>query len=316
MVAATIDKLKNWQDGQTIDIAAEMMDLTMQIVYRTIFGERTSRADEEAKQAITLLQKYSGEMLTGASTITEVECDAAKKTLHTVVDELIAEHRSSQQSDFLDLLVNAIDPDTGSPMSDEQIRAEAINFYIAGQETSANALAWTWYMLAEYPDIQERLHHEVANVLGENKATSDSLAQMTYTECVIKESMRILPPAWLIGRRPTENVEINGYTIDPDATIAICAYVFHRNPAVFPDPERFDPDRFLAEPPRYTYLPFGAGPHVCIGQPFSMLETSLILTTMMQQFRIEPDYDHPIEAEPLITLRPKNGIKIRLNKRN
>lgn len=315
MLNATLQQMETWEDGQTIDIAAEMMNLTMNIVYRTIFGNRTNQADQQAKDAITLLQKYAGEMLIGAVTITEEQCDAAKAILNSVVDDLIREHKEHEQSDFLDLLLKARDPETGHAMSDEQIRAEAINFYIAGQETSANALAWSWYELAEHPEIQHCLDEELDSVLGASTVSLQTLGNLQYTERVLKESMRILPPAWLIGRRPTENVEIAGYNIDPEASIAICSYAFHRNPTIFPEPDTFNPDRFLTDPPKYAYLPFGAGAHICIGQPFAMLETSFILSTIAQHFWIEPAYDQPVEPEPLITLRPKNGIKVRLTKR-
>jgi len=167
-----------------------------------------------------------------------------------------------------------------------------------------------------HPEIQERLYQEVKSVLKNAQLTADSLANMPFVVNTIREGLRFYPPAWLIGRSPIEPLTLDGYLINPEDTIAISPYVLHHTAEYFPDPERFDPDRFLAEPLRYTYLPFGAGPHICLGQPFASLEMALILATVISHWRLRPASDAPIEWLPLVTLQPAHGVNVILERRS
>src|SRR5258708_7906216 len=316
MVKATLEAIHDWQPGETRDVLDDMTTLSMQIVYRTIFGNNDSSADSAALDAIVTLQKYSGEALIRKSSISEDTVQQARDSLNRSVDALITQRRQSRGKDFLSLLLDTRDTETGQAMSDEQARAEAINFFVAGQETSATALVWTWWLLALNPDAESALHAEIDSILGDALPTPEHLARLTYTENLIKESMRVMPPVWLIGRRSTVPITLDGYEIDPEASIAISPYVLHRIPEYYPDPDRFNPLRFEADLPRYSYLPFGTGPHVCIGQPFGMMEVALILTTIARRWRLKLVPDQQIVPEPLITLRPKDGIKVMLEARN
>ena len=316
MVEATLEAIHHWRPGETRDVLDDMTTLSMQIVYRTIFGNNDSSADSAALDAIVTLQKYSGEALIRKSSISEDTVQQARDSLNRSVDALIMQRRQSRGKDFLSLLLDTRDTETGQPMSDEQARVEAINFFVAGQETSATALVWTWWLLALNPDAESALHAEIDSILGDALPTPEHLSQLHYTENVIKESMRVMPPVWLIGRRTTVPITLDGYEIDPEASIAISPYVLHRIPEYYPDPERFNPLRFEGELPRYSYLPFGTGPHVCIGQPFGMMEVALILTTIARRWRLKLVADQQIVPEPLITLRPINGIKVTLEARN
>src|SRR5258707_2463421 len=312
IVECTTHMLDNWQDGEIRDIAQDMMVLTMEIVYRTIFGSTPIGISDDIKSAITVFQQYSGQRLARSQGITDEQVQVATDHLGVIVSQLIEQHKETGISDLLSRLLSIVDPETNLAMSHAQVHAEALNLFVAVQEASANGLAWTWYMIAQHPEVEAKLDQELRRVVGGEVANANHLSMLTYVERVLKESMRLYPPAWLIGRTPTERVVIGGYPVERGASLAICSYVFHRNPNVFPEPERFIPDRFEQEPPRYTYLPFGSGAHVCIGGSFAMLEMALILVTVLQNYRFELVADHPIEVNPLITLRPKYGIKVKV----
>jgi cytochrome P450 len=198
-------------------------------------------------------------------------------------------------------------------MNDQQIRDEAVTLFAAGHETTANALTWTWYFLAQHPDVEARLHEELAAVLADRPPVVSDLKDLPYTEMVLKESMRLRPPAWILnGRTALEETEIGGYTITAGTSVFISPYQLHRLPEYYPDPERFDPRRFTPENekklPRYAYLPFGAGPRVCIGNSFAMMEAQLILATVAQQYRLALVPGQEVEMAPLITLAPVGGV--------
>jgi cytochrome P450 len=245
----------------------------------------------------------------------------ATAVLDDVVLGIIAQRRASavggrveDTGDLLSMLLLAENED-GRAMDDRQIRDEAVTLFAAGHETTSNALSWTWYFLAQNPDVEARLHAEVDAVLDGRPPTVDDLKNLPYTEMILKESLRLRPPAWgLAGRTVLEETEIGGYTIPAGSTIFISPYQLHRLPEYFPDPERFDPERFTPENekklPRYAYLPFGAGPRVCIGNSFAMMEAHLILATVAQHVRLELVPGQEVEMAPLITLTPANGLKM------
>jgi cytochrome P450 len=189
---------------------------------------------------------------------------------------------------------------------------------LAGHETTANAMTWTFYLLSQHPQVEAALHAELAQVLNGRAPTLDDLPHLTYTEMVLKESMRLYPPAWSFGRMPIEEVSIGGYTIPKYDTVLVIPYVMHRDARWFANPDMFDPQRFSAENekniPKYAYLPFGGGARVCIGNSFAMMEAKLILATIAQQYRLRLKAGHKVEPEPLVTLRPKYGMPMQLQR--
>jgi cytochrome P450 len=322
----TLKMIEGWQSGEVYDIAEAMMALTLSIVSQTIFGADLGSATDEIGKALTVFQQDAGQKLRRHDEpITDEAYQSALDTVDRIIQDLISTRRNESgdmetKRDLLSLLAAAVDSTTGEPMSDHQIRDEAMTLVLAGHDTTANALSWTFYLLAQYPEVEARLLAEIQAAIPiiDDKVqlpTVADLYKMPYLEMVLKESMRLYPPAWLIGRRPIEPVEIGGYTIPPTASIAISTHTLHRTAAYFSEPDRFNPERFAQEPTRYSYIPFGGGPHVCIGQSFAAMESALILATILPRFHFELLADQVIEPEPLITLRPKNGIQVRITER-
>jgi cytochrome P450 len=226
---------------------------------------------------------------------------------------------SSSDNDLLARLLAARDEESGAGMSDRQLRDEMMTLFLAGHETTANALTWTIYLLSQHPDVGERLGLELDTVLGGRAPTSADLPKLTYTEMVVRESMRLYPPAPGFAREPVEDVTIGGYAVPKGSLISILTTVLHRDERFFPDPERFDPDRFAAgwmdRIPRYAYLPFGGGPRVCIGNGFAMMEARLILATLAQRYRFTLAPGQTITPVQLVTLRPKGGLRVLVESR-
>ena len=205
-------------------------------------------------------------------------------------------------------------------MNDRQLRDEAMTLFLAGHETTAQALSFTWYLLAQHPQVEQKLPDELGRVLGDRAATAEDYPKLPYTRKVLSESMRLYPPAWIIGRSALHDIELRGYRIPKGTFVITSPYISHRDPRFFPDPERFDPERFtleaIADRPRYAYYPFGGGSRVCIGEGFAMMEGTLLLATIAQRwkFRLEPGFK--LELEPLITLRPRHGIAVQAERRS
>ncbi len=206
----------------------------------------------------------------------------------------------------------AIDPETGEGMLDKEIRDEALNFLMAGHETTENGLVWTLYLLAKHPAIEAQVRDEIRRVCGDRLLTVADIPQLQRLDRVLKESLRLYPPAWLLGRTPLEPVTVAGYTLEPESNLVLSPYVIHRNPRYFPEPEAFNPDRFLVEPVKYSYLPFGVGPHMCIGQAFATLEMTLTLVVLLQHYQFILPEGYLAEPEPMMTLRPKGGLRMEL----
>jgi len=194
-----------------------------------------------------------------------------------------------------------------------------MTIFLAGHETTANALTWTWYLLSQHPDVEARFHAEIDLVLGGRLPTADDLVALPYTRMVLAESMRLYPPAWIVGRRALAAFEANGYQIPPRSIVLMSQYIMHRDARWFPDPERFDPERFSperqAERPKFAYFPFGGGPRVCIGEQFAWMEGIIALATIAQRWRLRLVRDHPVALQPIITLRPKYGMQMTVQSR-
>ena len=205
-------------------------------------------------------------------------------------------------------------------MSDRQLRDEALTIFLAGHETTANALTWTWYLLSQHPQSEARLHAELDSALGGRRPAFEDLKNLPYTRMVLAESMRLYPPAWAVGRRALESFNIREYEISAGSVVLMSQYIMHRDERFFPDPERFDPERWTAEAqaqrPKFSYFPFGGGARVCIGEQFAWMEGILLLATIAQQWRMRLDPGQVVDIQPLITLRPKYGMRMALERRH
>jgi cytochrome P450 len=329
MVDYTRRVVDQWQPDQVLDIDHEMMRLTMFIVAKTLFDADVSEKAERAGAAIQQLQeaanveyKRSFAMPIWIPTPNNRRIRQAAAVIDSVIEGIITERRTTAENgaikdtgDLLSMLLLARN-ENGHPMDDRQIRDEAATLFAAGHETTSNALTWTWYYLAQHPDVEAQLHAELKGELDGRPPAVADLRNLPYTEMVLKESMRLRPPAWILnGRTTLEETEIGGYTIPSGSTIFVSPYQLHRLPEYYPDPEHFDPQRFTAENekklPRYAYLPFGAGPRVCIGNSFAMMEARLILATVAQHYCLEMAPNQEVEMAPLITLSPAGGLQMK-----
>jgi cytochrome P450 len=247
----------------------------------------------------------------------------SRALLDRIVKDLIAARRrrteGPERDDLLAMLMEARDADTGAGMSDRQLRDEVMTLFLAGHETTANALTWTFMLLAGAPGTEARLHAEVDQVLAGQAPGFEDLPRLPFTSRVIDESLRLYPPAWVVTRAALAPDEIGGYRIDKGDNLLLSQYLTHRHPAFWDRPEEFDPDRFLPERsggrPRFAYFPFGGGPRQCIGNQFALMETVAVLARIAQTFQISLVPEHKIELDPSITLRPKNGVQVRVRRR-
>ena len=330
MVAATERMLERWQDGQALDVHEEMMRLTLEIVAKALFDADVEGSARDVGQALNVAMKQFLSRVSTAFLIPEsiptpgnLRFAKAMRRLDAIVYGIIRQRRASRDSgrysgDLLSMLLEARDDD-GRQMTDRQLRDEAMTLFLAGHETTANALAWTWYLLAEHPEVENKLAAELDRVLGGRAPALEDLPRLTYCEKVIKESLRLYPPAWGIGREALDDFEIGGFRLPRGAQVFMVQWLVHRDARWFDQPERFDPDRWTEEferrLPRFAYFPFGGGPRTCIGASFATMEANLILAAVARRFRLTLAPGHPVEIFPSITLRPKYGIRMILSRR-
>jgi cytochrome P450 len=325
MVECTERMLAEWRDGQTINIAAAMMRLTMTIAARTLLGiELGDRFSAIARCLETVMYDFLARF--GAAiplpywvpTPRNLRLRATIGQLDRVLQQLIDERRTAGGggSDFLSLLLGARDDDDGKGLSDRQIRDEVMTMFLAGHETTANALAWTWYLLGQQRDIQQRVRQEASRVLGSREPSAGDVSHLTFCEQVIREAMRLYPPAYVVGRRPMEDVTIGNHFIPAGTNVLMSQWIVHRDSRWFADPLRFDPDRwsngFLSRLPKYAFFPFGGGPRVCIGNAFAMFEAPLILAMIARRCTLDLVTQGPIRIQPAVTLRPGQPIVMRV----
>lgn len=316
MVAYTDQMLDGWQDGARLDVAAEMTRLTLFIVARALFNSDVSGDATRIAAAMDIIQTVLGEGWYLPPWVPDPRrwrAGRARRDLDAVVYRIIHEWRATgeDRGDLLSMLLLAEDEE-GRRMTDEQARDEVVTLLLAGHETTANTLNWTWLLLAQHPEVEAKLHAELAEVLNGRLPQLEDLPQLKYTERVVKEAMRLYPAAWAISREATEAVALRGGTVPPGSVVGVMIYFTHRDPRWWPEPERFDPERFCEENsaaiPRYAYLPFGGGPRVCVGNSFAMMEARLLLATIASRYRLEALPGHTVEPAPLITLNPKGGL--------
>jgi len=315
-----------WRNGDERDIHAEMMRLTLSIVAKTLFDADVDREAKRVGHALEAIMQLNSDFRkliltpTWLPTPRKIRATIATAKLNRIVYRFIEERRASgvDNGDLLSMLLAARDDD-GSRMTDRQLRDESITIFLAGHETTANALSWTWMLLAQNPNVESKLHEELDRVLGGREPTVEDLPNLRYTGQVITESMRLYPPAWGMARVAIDNTEIAGYPIPKGCGVSLAQWVVHRDPRWFDAPLEFRPERWegdlLKRLPRFAYFPFGGGPRQCIGNNFAVMEASLLLATLAQQFRISLTPGREIIPAASITLRPKTGIWGKIEKR-
>ena len=321
--------LEGWQDGEIRDVHREMMRLTLEIVAKTLLDADIAREAEGVGEALGEIMNYFSDegsgsflrMLPESVPIpAKLRYRRAVRRLDGIIYSIIDERRRSgaDTGDLLSMLLHAEDED-GNRMDPKQLRDEVMTVVLAGHETTAIALSWTFYLLGENPDIEAKLTAELEEVLDRRAPSVRDLPRLRYADAVIKESMRLYPPAWAIGREALADCEIGGYHVPTKTQMFISQHVTHRDPRFFDDPDAFDPSRWhdgrTEDLPAYAYFPFGGGPRLCIGTNFARMEAVLLLATVAREFRLEPVTGDPPVPQPSITLRPRGGITMRLSKR-
>ncbi|HEY0075737.1 MAG TPA: cytochrome P450 [Abditibacteriaceae bacterium] len=317
---------EQWRDGNEVDMHHEMMALTLAVVGKTLFNTEVgpeTHAVEEAMQAIMPLFTRSflpwAELLNRLPLPANKRFDEAGARLDATIYRIIGEHKKAGDiGDLVSMLLMARDEDD-QPMSDLQVRDEALTIFLAGHETTANALTYTWYLLAQHPEVEAKMQREVDEVLGKRAATMDDVQNLAYTQMVFAEAMRLYPPAWALGRRSINDCEIMGYPIPKDSLVLVSQWVMHRDERFWPEPLKFDPERFTEEAkaarPKFAYFPFGSGPRTCIGEAFAWMEGALLIATLAQKWRARLVSDKPLQLQPLITLRPRHPVMMKLEQR-
>ena len=328
MAQVTGGAIVGWTHGQEINLHQEMSRVTMEVVAEVLFGAGVGATDgETVRQAMEVINEFfanSPEAIAKlppwVPTLRNLRVKRAVAQIDELIFRVIARRRAGEHRDDLLGTLLAAEDETGARMSDRQLRDEAVTLFLAGHETTALALAHTLFLLSKHPDVERKLHAELTDVLGGRTPTADDVRTLKYTECVLKESMRLFPPAWTTGREALEDVTVGGRHIPKGAQILLSQWVVHRDPRWFPNPEGFDPERWRdgrAEAiPRFAYFPFGGGPRVCIGNHFAMMEAMLILAVVAQRFQLDLLPGQILELKPSVTLRQKGtGLKVRLRER-
>jgi cytochrome P450 len=324
MVQHTERMLQQWQPGQVLNVHQEAMALTLQIAAKTLFDAETrqdvaevSRAIDEVMEQISVRFRRPFWIPDALPLPGNLRYRRGVRRMDQLVARIIAERQNKldDRGDLLSQLMLARN-EAGEAMSARQIRDEVITMLLAGHETTALTLSWTWYLLGLHPAVDVQLAEEVHTVLRGRSPTVDDVPRLRFTEQVVSEALRLYPPAYAIGRQALADCEIGGYHVPAGTTVYVSPWVMHRDPRWFDDPQAFRPERWAGslakELPRFAYMPFGGGARICIGNRFAMMEAVLILATVARQFRLERQSGRPVEPKPSITLRPGGGVWVRL----
>jgi cytochrome P450 len=329
---ATGEMLKRWEDNalhqKPLPIDHEMMEVTLRIVTGSLFSTDIHSSVNIISKAFTILNEGISYRFKTAfvpplwiPTPRNRKYRKARAQLDQIVFDIIGKRRSEKElgHDLLDMLMSARDESAGSVLTDREIRDEVMTLMLAGHETTANLLTWTCYLLSQNPDSMDKLEAELKEVLGNRDPEVKDIPKLKYARNVLEESLRLYPPVWIISRKAIHSDNIGGYHIPAGATVTLCSYTLHRHPGFWKDPEKFDPSRFSSnengELSTRAYFPFGGGPRSCIGKDFAMMEAHVIMAMIFRRYRLKPMPDHPVEPEPMITLRPRYGLKIFLEKK-
>jgi cytochrome P450 len=328
MAQSTQRMLDEWHDGETRDIVPAMMRLTMEIAGKTLLGIEVG---DEFNKITRLLESTMYDFLGRFSaaiplpfwvpTLRNLRLRLTVWRLDRILQSLIDRRRAQGAGggDFLSLLLNAKDEQDKRGISDRQIRDEVMTMFLAGHETTAVALCWAWLLLAQHPKFQERVAAEALAVLGDREPTADDVPKLVFCDSVIRESMRLYPPAYVVGRRPIEDITIGGHFIPAGTNILMSQWIVHRDSRWYEEPLRFNPERWTdglaSRLPKYAYFPFGGGPRVCIGNTFAMFEAPLILAMIARRFRLVLVHEGEIRIQPAVTLRPRDPIQMRIESR-
>ncbi|QQS46886.1 MAG: cytochrome P450 [Acidobacteriota bacterium] len=329
MVDYAIRMTDNWSEGQEIDVSREMMRLTLAIAGKTLFDADVETEADEIGDALTDAMKLFNYLtLPFSQYLEKLPLPAtrrfmkARQRLDATIYRIIDERRQSgrDHGDLLSMLIQARDEEgDGKGMTDEQLRDESMTIFLAGHETTANALTWTWCLLSQNPEIEAKFHEEIDRVLNDRTPTFEDYPALKYTEMVFAESMRLYPPAWIIGRRALNDYRIGDYVAPAKSILLMSQYIMHRHPKYFPDPLRFDPDRWAPaekeKRPQFSYFPFGGGPRLCIGEQFAWMEGVLVLAAVARRWMMRLIPGHPVAPEPIVTLRPRFGMRMTIESR-
>ena len=334
MTGETLDLLAKWDalaEPRELDVAAAMMHVTLHIISRAMFSSDSDEIVDAVEGGVSQYQSLVRPSLFDllhfpkwiARLFAPIPTGGIFDEFDEKVDRLLTERGrapDAEPKDLLARLIAARDSETGSGMTAKEVRDQVVTIFMAGHETTSLALSWTWYLLSQHPAVEAKLHAELADVLGGRTPEYADIANLRYARMVIEESMRLYPPAHTTGRQPIAPDEILGHHIPAGAEVLIMPWLLHRKPSLWEDPERFDPERFTPERaaarPRFAYIPFGAGPRICIGAAFAMTEAILILATVAQRYRLHLKPGHPVEPQGLITVRPRYGLPMILERRN
>ncbi len=346
MTQATLDELesgrfRHLRDGQTVDVNEAMMALTLDVVGRALFGADLSgdtarRVGPAMNDVLGLGTKMTRRLPTYLlSSLPGMDLEKAMSVnpegrrfqrsleeLRRVIDELLVERRSQSDSgdDLVGMMLDAVDDETGEGMSRQQIGDELMTFMLAGHETTSNALSWMWRRLSLNPAARERLFEEVDTVLGDRVPTMEDVDSLPWTRACVEEAMRLDSPVWTVGRRARADDEINGFHVPAGSSVMVLISMIHRDTRIWPNPEGFDPSRFLPENakgrPRHAYMPFGAGRRVCVGSTFATVEATLVAAMLARRLRFDLPQGSEVEAEAAITLRPRDGLPMRVFRRD
>src|SRR5215467_3097726 len=318
--------MRDWRGGETRDIHEAMMQITLQVVGKTLFNTDLAHDAREVGETLETLLKLAADfgksiliplwVPTPRNLRARIGVRRIEKIIYRIIKQKRAEARDT--GDLLSMLL-AVQDEDGSRMTDKQLRDETITLFLAGHETTANALSWTIWLLARNPRANQKFLDELDGILAGRAPSIDDIPKLAYTAHVLAESMRLYPPAWGMARLAKEPVEVGGYKLVPGNGVACAQWVVHRDPRWFNNPEKFLPERWegdLAKRlPRFAYFPFGGGPRQCIGNSFALMEATLILATVAQRFRFRIDENHPVKPLASITLRPAHGIRAMLEAR-
>lgn len=326
IVNYTLRLQESWREGELIDLAGEMRRLALWIIGDVLFGADVAGEESELGMALTYtFEHFAGAMTNPLrpplswSTPGNRRARQALARVNATISRLIEERRQrgEERLDFLSLMLRARTEDQA--LSDRQVRDEALSLFVAGHETTANALTWCWYLLSRHPEAYRRVQDEVDQAFRQRQPTVADLPNLPYTLQAWKEAARLYPPVYAFTRRATIEFQTGPYVIPRGTSVVISPYTLHRRPSLFPNPEQFEPERFAPQEeekrPRYAYIPFGAGPHVCLGMHLALLESHLILATLAQRVSFEFAGPAPLQPLPLLTLRPASAVMMRVRKR-